>query len=122
MKERRQRRSDRTAEALRLLLETVLDRSAISSIAVVDGRGLVVAGTGPERELLVLGAVAAPAASGAFDAACESLTRGTDVVSCPLVVDGRTMYLAALGERVSRMPEAARSAARILLDRSSAVA
>jgi hypothetical protein len=99
---------------LRLLLEVVRDRSEISSIAIVDGRGLVVAGLGPERELLVLGAVAEPAAAGAFDFACERLTEGTDVVSCPLDAGERRMYLAALGERVSRMPEAARSAARIL--------
>ena len=122
MKERRRKRSDCTNEALRLLLESVRERSAISSIAVVDARGLVVAGTGPERELLVLGAVAAPAASGTFDAACERLTSGTDILSCPLALGGSTMYLAALGERVSRMPEAARSAARILRRTESAIA
>lgn len=114
MKERRKQRSGRTGEALKLLLESVRKRSDISSIAIIDGRGLVVAGMGPERELLVLGAIAAPAASGAFDAACESLTVGTDVVSCPLALGEKQMYLAALGDRVSRMPEAARSVARIL--------
>lgn len=114
MKERRRRRSGRKDEALHLLLEAVRERSNISSIAIIDGRGLVVAGTGPERELLVLGAVAAPAASGELDAACERLTAGTDVVSCPLATGERMMYLAALGERVRRMPEAAQSAARIL--------
>jgi hypothetical protein len=114
MQERRRKRSENTNEALRLLLETVHGRSAVSSIAVVDGRGIVVAGSGPQRELLVLGTVAANAASGALDPVCERLTQGTDVLSCPLQLDGRTMYLAALGERVSRMPEAARSAARIL--------
>lgn len=112
--ERRRKRSDNPTEALRLLLRTVRDRSDVTSIAVIDARGLVVAGTGPERELLVLGAVAAPAASGAFDRACERLTMGTDVLSCPLALEGETMYLAALGERVSRMPEAVRSATRIL--------
>jgi hypothetical protein len=114
MNERRQRRSGRKSEALLLLLEAVRERSNISSIAIIDGRGLVVAGNGPERELLVLGAVAAPAASGAFDADCERLTAGTDVVSCPLAIGERKMYLAALGERVRRMPEAARGATRIL--------
>ncbi len=114
MKERRRRRSERKDEALHLLLETVQRRSAVTSIALVDGRGLVVAGTGPEHELLVLGLVAAPAARGAFDATCERLTSGTDVVSCPVVVGEKKMYLAALGERVSRMPEAARGVGRIL--------
>jgi hypothetical protein len=114
MKERRKQRSGRKDEALRLLLEAVRERSDVSSLAIVDGRGLVVAGTGPERELTVLGAVAAPAAAGAFDAACERLTEGTDVVSCPVDLGDRRLYLAALGERVSRMPEAARGVARIL--------
>ena len=98
MMERRRRRSERKDEALRLLLEAVRDRSDITSIAVVDERGLLVAGEGPERELLVLGAVAAPAAAGEFDA---------DLAE-------QTMYLAALGKRVSRMPEAALGVARIL--------
>ncbi len=114
MKERRRRRSGRKDEALYLLLEAVRERSNISSIAIIDGRGLVVAGSGPERELVVLGAVAARAAIGEFDGACERLTIGTDVVSCPLAVGERKMYLAALGDRVRRMPEAARNAARIL--------
>lgn len=114
MEERRRRRSKRKNEALRLLLEAVKERSAISSIALVDGRGLVLAGTGPERELLVLGAVAGQAASGAFDSTSERLTTGTDVVSCPLAVGERQLYLAALGDRVARMPDAARGVARIL--------
>lgn len=112
--ERRRRRSPRTHEALELLLESVKERSEISSIALVDGRGLVVAGTGSEHELMILGTVAAPAASGAFDTSCEKLTEGTDVMSCPLAIGEKKMYLAALGDRVSRMPEAARSVARIL--------
>jgi hypothetical protein len=114
MNERRRRRSGRRDEALQLLLDAVRERSDISSIAIIDGRGLVVAGAGPERELLVLGAVAEPAASGVFDVECERLTEGTDVVSCPLALGERRLYLAALGDRVSRMPEAARGVARIL--------
>ena len=112
--ERRRRRSHRTNEALELLLESVKERSDISSIAIVDGRGLVVAGTGDEHELMILGTVAAPAAAGAVDASFEKLTEGTDVMSCPLAIGERKMYLAALGDRVSRMPEAARGIARIL--------
>lgn len=114
MKERRRRRSERKDEALSLLLEAVRARSAISSIAVVDSRGYVVAGTGPERELAVLGVVAAPAVEGPFDARCEKLTAGTDVMACKLPIGDRRLFLAALGEKVSRMPEAARGVARIL--------
>jgi hypothetical protein len=114
MQERRRRRSGRKQEALRLLLEAVRERSKISSIAIIDGRGMVVEGTGPEHELLVLGLVAAPAASGVLDATCERMTAGTDVLSCPLALGERRLYLAALGDRVSRMPEAVRGIGRIL--------
>lgn len=114
MNERRRRRSESKDEALHLLLESVRERSAITSIALIDGRGYVLGGIGPEHELLVLGAVAAPAAAGALDEDCESLTKGTDVMSCPLAIGEQKMFLAALGERVSRMPEAARGVTRIL--------
>jgi hypothetical protein len=114
MNDRRVRRSARKQEALRLLLEAVRERSDISSIAIIDGRGMVVEGTGPEHELLVLGLVAAPAASGAFDARLERMTEGTDVLSCPLSVGERRLYLAALGERVTKMTDAARGVRRIL--------
>lgn len=121
MNERRKRRSGRKDEALQMLLESVRERSDVSSIAIIDGRGRVVAGVGSDHELEVLSVVAAPAASGSFDTTCELLTLGTDVLSCPLASSdlprsrsGERMYLAALGDRVARMPEAARGAARIL--------
>jgi hypothetical protein len=114
MNERRRRRSERKDEALHYLLESVRSRSSVTSVALVDGRGMVVAGTGPEHELLVLGLVAGLAARGTFDEVCERLTAGTDVVACPVVVGDRRMYLAALGDRVARMPDAARGVDRIL--------
>ena len=114
MLERRRRRSGQKQEALRLLLEAVKARSEISSIAIVDGRGMVLEGSGPENELRVLGQVAAPAARGAIDARLERLTAGTDVLSCPVSVGDERLYLAALGDRVARMPEAARGVSRIL--------
>jgi hypothetical protein len=114
MLERRRRRSGQKQEALRLLLEAVKERSEISSIAIVDGRGMVLEGSGPESELRVLGQVAAPAARGAIDARFVRLTAGTDVLSCPVDVGDKRVYLAALGERVARMPDAARGVSRIL--------
>lgn len=114
MNERRKQRSECKDEALALLLESVRARSSISAIALVDGRGSVVAGAGPERDLRVLGAVARPAAAGPWGSACEKLTAGTDVLACRLATRDGPMYLAALGDRVSRMPEAARSVTRIL--------
>jgi hypothetical protein len=114
IQERRRRRSTRKEEALRLLLEAVRERSEISSIAIVDGRGMVVEGTGPEHELMILGMVAATAASGEVSPMCQRMTEGTDILSCPLEHGEKRLYLAALGDRVSRMPEAVRSVTRIL--------
>ncbi len=117
MKERRRRRSAHKGEALRMLLEAVRDRSDISSIAVVDSRGLVVSGAGTLRELAILGTVAAPAAEGFLSPAFERLTEGTDVMARPVEAPTGTMYLAALGRRVTRMVEAARGVERILAKR-----
>lgn len=113
MQDRRKHRSGSRNEALRLLLESVLRRSDASAIAVVDEYGLVVGGAGDEHQLDILGAVAEPAALGPMSEACEQLTDGTDVLSRAVRTSHGTMFLAALGERVPRMHEAARSVERI---------
>lgn len=114
MNERRQKRSGQKDEALRLLLAAVKDRSDVSSIAVVDARGLVLSGMGTAQELAILGAVAQPVAGGTVSDLCQRLTEGTDIISRALNARGGTMYLAALGSRVGRMHEAARGIERIL--------
>ncbi len=111
MIERRRRRATHRPEALRILLESVRDRSDISAIAVVDSRGLVIAGAGEDRDLVILGTVAAPVAAGSINGICERLTEGTDVFA--RAVDDRH-YLAALGDKVSRMTDATRAVKRIL--------
>jgi len=113
-RERRTHRSSDKREALRLLLEAVKARSQVSAIAVIDGRGLVASGAGSPRELAILGAVAEPISSGLVTEACEHLTSGTDVLARPVRTPRGTMYLAALGERVTRMHDAARGVERIL--------
>jgi hypothetical protein len=100
-----------------MLLEAVRDRSEISSIAVVDSRGLVVSGAGTLRELAILGTVAAPAAEGFLTPSYDRLTEGTDVMARPVETPTGTMYLAALGRRVTKMVEAARGVERILARR-----
>ncbi|HEY8079684.1 MAG TPA: hypothetical protein VIF62_36390 [Labilithrix sp.] len=120
MNERRRHRSTHTGEALRMLLEAVRGRSEISSIAVVDARGLVVSGSGTLRELAILGTIAAPAAEGFLSPSYERLTDGTDIMARAVETPTGTMYLAALGQRVSRMVEAARGVERILALRGSA--
>lgn len=112
--ERRRRRSAMKDEALRLLLAAVKERSDVTSIAVVDARGLVVSGMGSAHELAILGAVAQPIAAGTVTEVCERLTAGTDVMAKAVRSPRGTMYLAALGERVGRMHEAARGVERIL--------
>ena len=114
MNERRQQRSGQKDEALRLLLAAVKARSDVSSIAVVDARGLVISGMGTAQELAILGAVAEPVAAGNVNGLCERLTEGTDVMSSALKSPRGTLYLAALGSRVGRMHEAARGIERIL--------
>jgi len=96
------------------LLAAVKERSDVSSIAVVDARGLVISGMGSAQELAILGAVAQPVASGTVSDLCARLTEGTDVLSKALTSSRGTLYLAALGNRVGRMHEAARSIERIL--------
>lgn len=114
MNERRRKRSGEKDEALRLLLAAVKDRSDVSSIAVVDARGLVISGMGTAQELAILGAVAQPVAGGTMSNLCERLTEGTDVMSKSLKSPRGTMYLAALGTRIGRMHEAAAGIERIL--------
>ena len=112
--ERRTRRSGIKNEALRLLLAAVKDRSDVTSIAIVDARGIVVSGMGSARELAILGAVAKPIAAGKVTDLCEQLTVGTDVIAKAIRSPLGTMYLAALGDRIGRMHEATCGAERIL--------
>jgi hypothetical protein len=112
--ERRRKRSGIKDEALRLLLAAVKERSDVTSIAIVDARGLVISGMGTAQELAILGAVAEPIAGGTISDLCERLTAGTDVLSKAVQSPRGTMYLAALGTRVGRMHEAARGIERIL--------
>lgn len=112
--ERRTKRSGVKDEALRLLLAAVKERSDVTSLAIVDARGLVVSGMGTPRELAILGAVAQPVAGGKMTDLCERLTAGTDVISKAVRSPLGTMYLAALGDRVGRMHEATRGVERIL--------
>lgn len=114
MTERRTKRSGSKNEALRLLLAAVKERSAVTSIAIVDSRGLVVSGMGSARELAILGAVAQPIAGGTVTDLCERLTAGTDVMSKAVKSPLGTVFLAALGDRVGRMSEAAQGVERIM--------
>ena len=114
MNERRRIRSGQKDEALRLLLAAVKERSDVSSIAIIDGRGLVVSGLGTAQELAILGAIAEPVASGMITPLCEALTEGTDVIAKSIEAPSGRLFLAALGDRVGRLSEAATGIERIL--------
>jgi hypothetical protein len=59
--------------------------------------------------------IAGPVARGEPCLDLGHVTRDTDVLSRRVeAADGRTLYLAALGTRVRRMPDAARAVQRIL--------
>jgi len=51
MQERRIRRSDSRDDALQLLIETVADRAGGRGVALVDDRGMLLAGAGKTREM-----------------------------------------------------------------------
>ena len=114
MNERRRMRSGKKEEALRLLLAAVKERSDVTSIALIDGRGLVVSGLGSAQELAILGAIAEPVAGGTVTPLCEALTEGTDVIAKAVQAPSGRLFLAALGERVGRLTEATASVERIL--------
>jgi hypothetical protein len=111
---RRTKRSDDAHEALQYLMEAVHDRSAVHAVALVDDAGHIVAGTGMARDLSGLARIAGKVARGEHNLEACDVTRNTDVMSRGVRVAGKTFYLAALGEHVRRMPDAARAVSRIL--------
>jgi hypothetical protein len=114
MVERRTKRSKDPVEALQYLIEAVADRSDVSAVAIVDDVGRIVAGTGMPRALVGLSRIAGPVARGEACIDLGHVTRDTDVLAREVDAAGRTLYLAALGTRVRRMPEAARAIQRIV--------
>jgi hypothetical protein len=114
MEDRRMKRSGDREEALQYLMEAVADRSDVHAVALVDEGGRIVAGTGMPKELGGLARIAGKVARGELNFDADEVTKDTDVLARGVRAGGRTFYLAALGERVRRMPDAARAVARIL--------
>ena len=110
MFEQRTKRSDERTEALQYLVEAVLDRSEVRCAALVDrGTSRIVAGAGTAKDLVALARVAAAVARGET----HGIDEGDDVIAREIAVNGGTLVLAAFGERVRRMPEAASAVVRI---------
>jgi len=113
--ERRAKRSEDRQEALQYLMEALADRSPeVAAVALIDGGGKIVAGTGMPHELLGLAKIAGPLARGAEAPEFDVVTEGTDLLMRDFRVGGSAFVLAALGTRVRRMHDAVRGAARIL--------
>jgi hypothetical protein len=108
MFDERRKRSEVRHEALQYLVEAVLDRSDVSCAAIVDARRHIVAGAGDAAALGALAKVANDVARG--DA---TVIDGPDVLARTIELPGETIVLAAVGERVRKMPSAAQAVARI---------
>ena len=112
--DRRNKRSSDRDEALQYLVEALADRSHVSSVAIVNEEGGIVAGVGSATELSGLAIIAGPATRGEPCREFQHVTWGTDFLGRKIQLGERTLYLAALGERVSRMHEAANAVCRII--------
>jgi hypothetical protein len=110
MFEQRTKRSEERVEALQYLVEAVLDRSEVRCAALVErGSNRIVAGAGTASDLVALARVAAAAARGEIAGIADE----DDVIAREIDVRGGTLVLAAIGERVRRMPDAASAVMRI---------
>ncbi len=110
MFEQRSKRSEVREEALQYLVEAVLDRSDVKCAALIDaGSARIVAGAGTAADLVALARVAGAVARG--DAG--GLDMDDDVIARAIPLPGRTLVLAAIGNRVRRFPDAANAVARI---------
>jgi hypothetical protein len=114
MIERRTKRSAHREEALQYLVEAVADRSEVRAVALVDDSGRIVAGTGVASDLVGLARIAGKIARAESCPELDAVTEGTDILVRAVWARGEPHYLAALGERVTRMVEAGRRAETIL--------
>ena len=112
--ERRTKRSTDRDEALQFLVEAVRDRSDVHAVALIDEGGRIVAGTGMLTDLKGLAQIAGTAVGGQRSPAFDEVTVGTDVMARAIHGGNTTLYLAALGTRVAKMPDAARAVSRIV--------
>jgi hypothetical protein len=109
MFEQRSKRSDVREEALQYLVEAVLDRSPVRGVALVDEGSRIVAGAGTAADLRALARVAVAASRGQT----EAIDEDDDVIVRSIRTPSGPLVLAAFGERVRRMPEAASAVMRI---------
>jgi len=112
--ERRNKRSEDRDEALQYLVEALADRSEVTSVVLTNAGGSIVAGMGMPAEIRGLARIAGPLTRGEPCEEFERITEGTDVMTRDIRLESGTFYLAALGSRLSRLPDAIRAVARIV--------
>ncbi len=111
--DRRIKRSENREEALQYLMEAVHDRSEVEAVALVDHDGRILAGTGFGHDLVGLALLSRSLLRGEEIADLEPLTGGHDLMARAIASPAGPLCLAALGECVRKMPDAARAIERI---------
>jgi len=110
MFEQREKRSEVREEALQYLIEAVLDRSDVRCAALVDGASArIVAGAGTPADLKALARVARAVARGDS----SLVDAENDVIAREITLPSGTLVIAAIGDRVRRLIEAATAVTRI---------
>lgn len=113
--ERRIKRSGNRGEALQFLVETIADRSGVRALVLLDDAGHIVAGMGRPNEVMGLAGTARDVAERrASLQQIEAAIRGGDVTARSLPTREGTLYLAAVGDRMSGVGNAVRAVHRIL--------
>ncbi|MET0593743.1 MAG: hypothetical protein ABW133_13650 [Polyangiaceae bacterium] len=112
--DRRNKRSQDRDEALQYLIEALADRSQVEAVLLVNDEGRIVAGMGMPKEVRQLAQIAIPAVRGEETPLFESATRDTDFFGREIPVEDGSLYLVALGTRISKMHEAVYAVTRIL--------
>jgi hypothetical protein len=112
--DRRLKRSQDREEALQYLIEALADRSQVEAVLLVDDDGRIVAGMGMPREVRQLAQIAISAVRGEQSETFEAATRDTDFFGREIPVEEGSLYLVALGTRVTKMHHAVYGVARIL--------
>ena len=115
--ERRRRRSQDRATALRYQLEHTLDRGRLEAVVLADASGLIVAAAGDPAICQELGALAPLLHRAAHRVPLPPLLRGAELAVRPMRLYGQELFLATMGGGVSRdalLGDSLRSLERIL--------
>jgi hypothetical protein len=115
--ERRQRRSDDPAQAIRFYLNALAQRRAHAGLALADADGLLIAGSEGSVDPEAMAAVApllADAAPAEQDGLLSLVTRGAPLNVWGVELEGQDCFLAAVGGTVGAPLEAGADLSRIL--------